>query len=204
MARKTRKDPQATREALLDAAEKVFYDKGVARASLQEIAREAGLTRGALYWHFEGKADLFRHMLERVRMPFEELVEDIPRGQAENKLDEIRLGVLQALSRLVRPRYRRVHAILMLRCEYFADIDPIGMQADLSRDAQASTMARFRAAEAAGEMRAGLDAQTANLMLHNLLRGLIHGWHLDPEAFSLVETGTNLINEWFRLVSAER
>lgn len=204
MARKPRKDAEATREALLDAAEAVFYDKGVARASLQEIAREAGLTRGALYWHFEGKADLFRHMLERVRMPFEELVEDIPRGRAENELDEIRLGVQQALSRLVRPRYRRVHAILMLRCEFFADIDPIAMQAEMARDALASTLVRFRAAEAAGEIRDGLDAETANLMLHNLLRGLIHGWHLDPEAFSLVETGSKLINEWFRLISADR
>lgn len=202
MVRRTSSAAEATRESLLDAAEHMFNEKGVARASLQSIARCAGVTRGALYWHFEGKADLLRHLLERVRMPYEELVDDIPDElEAESGLDEIRLACLQGLRRLERPRYRRIHAILLHRCEVFADVDPVGLLAEMSREAQAATLSRFRAAEAAGELRAGLGAETANLMMHNLLAGLFHGWHLDPEAFSLVETGSGLINEWFRLIS---
>jgi len=203
MVGRTRAEAEATREALLDAAEIVFYDKGVARASLQDIARQAGLTRGALYWHFEGKADLFRALLERVRMPFEELVEAIPDHQpAENELDEIRLACLQGLERLERPHYRRVHAILFHRCEFFADINPVAMLSELSRESIASTLPRFQAAEAAGELRNGLAATTANELLHSTLRGLIHGWHLDTEAYSLVEVGSDLINQWFRLIAS--
>ena len=52
MARRTKQDAQATREALLDAAEHVFEQRGVARTSLNHIAEAAGLTRGAVYWHF--------------------------------------------------------------------------------------------------------------------------------------------------------
>ena len=73
MARKTKAEAAATREALLDAAEEVFLEKGVARTSLEQIARHAGMTRGAVYWHFKNKADLFQAMLGRVRMPFQEL-----------------------------------------------------------------------------------------------------------------------------------
>lgn len=204
MARRTKAEAEATRKALLDAAEAVFYEKGVARATLRDIAHTAGVTRGALYWHFEGKADLFQAMLERVRMPFEELVEAIPDEQhAEGHLDEIRLACLQALVRLERPQYRRVHAILLHRCEFFADINPVGMLAELSRDAVSATLPRFEAAEAARELSPSLDAETANLLLHNQLRGLIHGWHLDTEAFSLLETGARLITRWFDLVSAQ-
>src|SRR5690625_5575027 len=83
-----RVDAEATREALLDAAEAVFYERGVARASLEAIARRAGLTRGALYWHFDGKADLFRQLLERVRMPYEELVREIPADQRTTRSEE--------------------------------------------------------------------------------------------------------------------
>ncbi|OBX33695.1 HTH-type transcriptional repressor BepR [Halomonas elongata] len=80
MARRTKAEAEATREALLDAAEEVFFEKGVACTSLEQIARHAGMTRGAVYWHFRNKADLFRAMLDRVRMPFEELVAETARA----------------------------------------------------------------------------------------------------------------------------
>lgn len=55
MARRTKEDAEKTREALLDAAERVFLRRGVSTSTLNEIAKEAGLTRGALYWHFEDR-----------------------------------------------------------------------------------------------------------------------------------------------------
>ncbi len=54
--RRTKEDAQLTREALLDAAEVLFAQRGVSRTSLQEIAKAAGMTRGAVYWHFKDKA----------------------------------------------------------------------------------------------------------------------------------------------------
>lgn len=56
MARRTKEDACATRNSLLDAAEQVFYEQGVARASLNEIAQRAGATRGAVYWYFKWSA----------------------------------------------------------------------------------------------------------------------------------------------------
>lgn len=53
--RKTKTEAQKTRQHLLDAALEVFWRDGVTRASLQAIAQEAGVTRGALYWHFKNK-----------------------------------------------------------------------------------------------------------------------------------------------------
>ena len=71
MARRTKEDALATREALLDAAELVFEQRGVSRTSLSDIAKAAGVTRGAVYWHFKDKADLFNAMMERVTLPLE-------------------------------------------------------------------------------------------------------------------------------------
>ena len=61
MARRTNK--------LLDAAEYRFQSQGVSRTSLQAIAQRAGTTRGAVYWHFTDKTDLFNAMIERVSLP---------------------------------------------------------------------------------------------------------------------------------------
>ncbi|MDR0458334.1 MAG: TetR family transcriptional regulator, partial [Burkholderiaceae bacterium] len=71
MARRTKEDAQATRAAVLDAAERVFLRRGVTRTSLAEIAQAAGVTRGAIYGHFRTKADLFTAMMGRVTQPLE-------------------------------------------------------------------------------------------------------------------------------------
>lgn len=57
--------PSGTRDRLLDAAQQVFARRGLHAASVGEIAREAGLTTGAVYSNFLGKEDLFLALLER-------------------------------------------------------------------------------------------------------------------------------------------
>jgi AcrR family transcriptional regulator len=65
MARLTRKESQArTRSQLLEAAGKVFADRGLERATVDEVAGEAGYTKGAFYANFKSKEDLFLTMLD--------------------------------------------------------------------------------------------------------------------------------------------
>jgi AcrR family transcriptional regulator len=56
--------PDETRDRLIDAAATVFAERGYDRAGVQEIARRAGLTTGAIYGRFTGKADLLRAAIE--------------------------------------------------------------------------------------------------------------------------------------------
>ena len=72
MARKTKEEALATRASILDAAELLFHRQGVSRTSLHDIAAAAGVTRGAVYWHFKDKADVFTQMMDRVCLPVEE------------------------------------------------------------------------------------------------------------------------------------
>ena len=65
MARLTRKERQAqTRSSLMEAAAKVFARRGLQRASIDEVAAEAGYTKGAFYANFRSKEDLFLAMLD--------------------------------------------------------------------------------------------------------------------------------------------
>ena len=71
MARKTKEDAEKTRCQILDAAEMLFQAQGVSRTSLQTIASQAGITRGAIYWHFKDKGDLFNALVDRTIWPME-------------------------------------------------------------------------------------------------------------------------------------
>ncbi|MGZ4203060.1 MAG: TetR/AcrR family transcriptional regulator [Thermoleophilaceae bacterium] len=65
MARPTRKEKQAhTRSCLMQAAAKVFARRGLQQASIDEVAEQAGYTKGAFYANFKNKEELFLAMLD--------------------------------------------------------------------------------------------------------------------------------------------
>lgn len=73
MARKSKELTRNTYEALLDAAVEIFSHKGYSNSTFHEIAERAGLTRGAIYWHFTGKIELLDAALQRDQLPWAHL-----------------------------------------------------------------------------------------------------------------------------------
>lgn len=72
---------QGTRQALIAAARPLFAERGYAAVGTEEIVRRAGVTRGALYHHFEGKRDLLRAVYEQVESELAtRLAEAVPSG----------------------------------------------------------------------------------------------------------------------------
>ena len=77
MVRRTKEDAMETRSKLLDAAEALFSEKGVTQTSMMQVAEKAGVTRGAIYHHFENKMDLIESLMGRVKLPIDEMREQI-------------------------------------------------------------------------------------------------------------------------------
>lgn len=73
--RRSKADAEQTRATILDAAERVFCERGVAQATLEQVARAAGVTRGAFYWHFKDKEDVLTALHDRFKPPQVALIE---------------------------------------------------------------------------------------------------------------------------------
>ena len=63
MMRRTKEEAEQTRQDLLDAALTVFSQKGYTATRLEDVARAAGVTRGAIYHHFGSKAELYSALI---------------------------------------------------------------------------------------------------------------------------------------------
>src|ERR1700743_396684 len=116
MARRTKDEAEQTRNAILDAAEKVFNDHGVARTSLEEIARAAKVTRGAVYWHFKDKIQLCEAMMQRVFLPQEDILEQLATRETATPLEDLKSACGHSLNLMATDKRRqRVVSILMFR-----------------------------------------------------------------------------------------
>ena len=99
---------QRTRQALLDAGRTLFTTQGYAATAAEEIARQAGLTRGALYYHFHDKAALFEAVFDEVGQEYiASLRADILAGE-EDGWQQLMTGVERFLNRMLDPSVRRI------------------------------------------------------------------------------------------------
>lgn len=124
MARKTKQDAEKTRGNILEAASHVFVEKGVAAATLEEIADRAGVTRGAIYWHFKNKVDIFLALHEKLNVSFAELVlQDLEHDHCDplQQLEELSVRLLTDIEKV--PEKKRILTILFLKCDYSGELE---------------------------------------------------------------------------------
>ena len=206
MVRRTKEEAQATRNLILDTAEVVFHERGVSRSTLNDIAQAAGLTRGAIYWHFKDKADLFNAMMQRVILPLEEAALRSDDAELQDPLAYMRGNFTHALRLTVNdPQVRRVFEIATHKVEYVEETQAVRDRHLATRDEcllhaqRGITLAMKR-----GLLPKRIPARTAALGLHALIDGLIQNWMLDPEAFDLVKVGQQVLDTYLAGLAVPR
>jgi AcrR family transcriptional regulator len=100
---------EATRGALMAAARRLFTERGYDGVGTEEIVRAAGVTRGALYHHFGGKAELLEAVYERLEAESTERVARVVLGsELESPLEAMKAGVEAFLDECAEPELQRI------------------------------------------------------------------------------------------------
>ncbi|MBK1681725.1 TetR family transcriptional regulator [Rhodocyclus tenuis] len=177
MVRKTKEEAGLTRQQIVDAARAVFHECGVSRTSLEAVARVAGVTRGAVYWHFKGKAELFLAVREEVFSPLlarsHAILDD---ERYTDPLDAIEASITDFFKVLDEcPTLRQVFEIMMLRCEYvdeFAEVQSEALKP--STDLQVKIERAYLRAAECGSLRAGVEPFAVARDTWAFSSGLLH------------------------------
>ena len=201
--KRTREEALQTRHALLDAATVVFHQRGVARASLEEIARTAGLSRGAVYWHFRNKEDLFEALCQRH---FAVMQEDMSRamdhGNPQAWPEFLQLCINFQLRLAQDPDARRFYTVLHLQCEETPDNAAITR---ILRHHKSLWHQQLLSALAIGQrhhyLPAELDIDAACTLFMCTLFGIANQWLADPGSFDMAECAPRYVHSCIHMLS---
>lgn len=196
--RRTKEDALLTREKLLDTAELLFSSRGVARTSLQDIAQAAGMTRGAIYWHFEDKAELFSAMMERAIMPMEEALNDLTEHPDKDPIKQVRDAMLGALKLIAHDeRTRRVMEIAKRKAEFVDDMSRArARHLEVHLRCRAHVEGALKQAQRQGQIKSKPAARILTIGLMAVVTGLIELWMLESSLFPLVKTGEQALDTY--------
>lgn len=176
MARKTKAEAALTRHRIVTCARKVFCRDGVTNTTLEAIAKEADVTRGAVYWHFRDKADLFT----AARMetgPLLRLLE----SETGDPLQRLEWGLRKVLQRLEEDEAARESYEMMLwKCEYVGEFAQV--RTDLLKAAEgflADAERLYAEARTMGIVPDELDPKLAAQETFCLYAGMVKTWLAD-------------------------
>ena len=185
MVRRTKAEAAQTRENILDAAEQLFMRYGVGRTSLEQIAKAAELTRGAVYWHFRNKDDLFDAMLARVRAPMAIRLEKL--AEQGGTLADLRDTCQFALQQLADdPHCLNVFTILFHRTE--CD-NGLARQRAMAQESLQQLEAFFSHQSMAPSLHPSLTPALAARAVHAQIAGIFHDWLRDPAGWNMRDKG---------------
>ena len=182
MPRNTKAEAARTRDRIVTCARRVFARTGVNVASLEEVAREAGVTRGAVYWHFRDKADLFM----AVRAQTGPLLR-LEASGTDDPLAALEQGLLAAMDRLAKDdSAREAYEVMLWRCEYVGDFAKVRRDLmDAGETFLAQTESLYRQAARRGQLVHGTDPSLAALETFCLYAGMLKVWLADSTSRAL-------------------
>jgi TetR/AcrR family acrAB operon transcriptional repressor len=196
MVRRTKSEAAITRQKLLDAAADVFREHGVAHSSLAEVAAAAGLTRGAVYWHFRDKAHLFDALCEREQLPMEAMLAGAGEVRQKDPLGALRTLAVDGLTRLAtNARTQAVFDVIFHKCEFAAEFASVaGRRHATDTGCLANVERLLKQAVDIGQLRVDTDTELAARCLNAYMVGVMHEWVQRPEAYDLARAAPAMID----------
>ena len=185
MVRKTKEDAELTRQRIIDAAKEVFLKRGVSRSTLEHIALQAEVTRGAVYWHFKNKSEIFYAIRDRVFLPLIDRMDDslVTPSKTDDPLTQIENALWDTINELNENiEMRQIYEIMMIKCEYVDEFATVLQQIlnNCSNITEKIQLA-YERAKAQNILESAHSPHALALDTHLFFSGLLHMWVKDAD-----------------------
>jgi len=190
MPRRTKEEAEQTKEAVLQSALDLFYEKGYSRTTFDEIAKRIGLTKGAVYWHFRSKADLLAELIN-VKIKRQQKLTQIKQHNNITTFDAFRSSIISD-TRLIQddPEHCKFLFFLFYQMEWSeAIIQKISGQIKEIRDFPFFQLKEILTLlQKNGEICPDVDAAEIAVVLLCMWRGILSAYISKTYPMNLVQT----------------
>jgi TetR/AcrR family transcriptional regulator, acrAB operon repressor len=195
MARKTKQQALETRQHILDVAMRLFSQQGVSSTSLAQIAQAAGVTRGAIYWHFKNKSDLFSEIWELSESSITDLETEYRAKFPDDPLSvlrEILVHVLEAI--VLKERRRLMMEIIFHKCEFVGEMAIVQQaQRSLCVESYDRIEQTLNQCIQAQMLPANLLTRRTAILMRSYISGLMENWLFAPQSFDLKQEARSYV-----------
>ncbi len=197
--RRTKAEAEETRQNILLAAERVFFEKGVANSSLEDVAAAAGVTRGAIYWHFASKTDLFLELYRSVPLPQADMLDFDELASSEGDiLTCIENAACYWLVLLGGDERRQRIMTILLRTNYTEEFEVVLRAQQELDDYHSRNFGRaFSQACRLGKLDDRWTPETASQAAKWMIKGMCNEWLLFGKRFDLAGEGVKAVRQLF-------
>jgi len=199
--KRTKAEAELTRQTIIEAGLILFSEQGVTQTSLVEIATRAGVSRGAVYWHFDNKWEIFDAILSRYSSRIDELA---GAGQEESESDP--LGRLSELLHFIfcnvatREDFRNIFKIF-LRERFMRESKQVPPRIrEFIDKAMADKIKTLENAKRKRQLPSDLDTLAGSNMIHIMLEGIVSSWLQEPDAYDLEQESPRFVEAIFAVL----
>lgn len=208
--RRTKEEAEVTRQRLLKAALDVFSRKGYADTRLEDIAAEAGVTRGAIYHHFgnaenqfNGKAELYNTLISEAYARFTPVMQEaVESGSTvQDSLKRLLLVTLEFAA--TNPEFRAISELTLFKTAIVPELEE-GIQRKIKGTSLLVDYITSLVEKGIenGEIRREVNARDVALALLGLQNGLLAMWLMDKHLFSLKDRADEIADIFLRGITA--
>ena len=198
--RRTKEDAETTRIAILDEAVRLFAEKGVAETSLEEIANAAKVSRGAIYWHFKNKMEIFDVLHERLYQPLSEMIlKDMKLDHPFplQKMQQLCIDLMLDVADNKQKQY--AITLFLIKMDYSGDLQKYRQPHRERKHANVDLFRHyFEKAIARKQLSAEQDPAALAMAVRCYLKGIVFEYLGDPETFDMNAQAPTLINTFFQ------
>lgn len=196
--RRTKEDAEQTRQAILESAMDIFYEKGYSKTTFDEIAKRINLTKGAVYWYFRNKPDIVAALINDFVQKHIKRLEEFRAGKEEN-LDILADMMLLAYHHM-KKNPLEYKFIFFITCQMewseaiLVKIRPLVEKTkEVSRKIMSDTLCKLKENK---KIKADVDVESITEILQALWMGLLENYlakRMTLDFEQIVRQGFNLI-----------
>lgn len=197
--RKTKEEAEVTRENLLDAALTVFSQRGYAKTTLKDIATQAGVTRGAIYWHFGGKMELYGALVNERFTQVNSVLAEVFRDDS-TPYDKLRKLLLLTMKYVEEnEQYRAILELTLFKTEVIEEMGEMMKDKKTANNQYIEEYAKIiQKGIELGQFRSDLDVRAAAIAAVSLTGGVISLWLTSPDIFNLSKTAEAIVDTFLQ------